>query len=330
MNRSTTSEPSRILVPLDGSEFAEEALAYALALSSPNTHVLLLRVIAGERERSSPKHILGGSAIDELRRERQDALEYLVATASEVRHNGASVQPIASVAVGDTAEQIVRVARDRGYDMIVMSSHGRGAVRRLAYGSVADRVARTSPVPVLIVRPGSEGQKEETRQIRRLVVPLDGSPLAEKALPIAARLAPQIGVPMLIVSVVESWGAASPFMAYPAGLSTEYQDEAMASAETWLRKSLEKVGQLASAENLTVSTQILRGPIAPSIMAATRAGDLVVMTSHCRSGISRFLLGSVAEKLVRECQAPVLLVPPGPWLATAGAHVAALSVATTS
>jgi nucleotide-binding universal stress UspA family protein len=327
----TSERFRRILVPLDGSAFAEEALAYAVALSPHYSPMLLLRVIAGERERSSPKHAYGGSSDDEVRKERQPALEYLVETATKLREKGALVRPVASVAVGDPAEQIVRTAHERGYNLIVMSSHGRGAVGRIAYGSVADRVARTSPVPVLITRPSREDEADEDQPLaQRLVVPLDGSALAEQALQVAAQLALRIGVPVLLVSVVDLWGNSSPSVFYPASLDVRFYDEAMSELEHERKEMLTKIAARLQSEGVTVKTQTLRGPVPQAIMAATQPDDIIVMTSHAHSGFSRFLLGSVAEKLVRECQAPVLLVPPVPALAIAMSLAPAKAVAMTS
>jgi nucleotide-binding universal stress UspA family protein len=322
MDRLTNSSKQcrRILVPLDGSAFAEEALAYAMALATHDSHVLLLRVIPGERENRSPKDVFGGSTDDELRKNRKDALEYLVATATKLREEGAPVRPVASVAVGTPAEQIATVAFERGYNLIVMSSHGRGAVGRIAYGSVADRVARTSHVPVLITRPRTVTQISEHPSIRRLVVPLDGSNLAQRALPVAVSLAIQTDSPILLVSVVDVNGSASPFVAYPAALGIELYHEAMVGTEEAMKKQFEKIELQLRTKGLKVESRVLHGPIGPSIMAETTTDDLVVMTSHGRAGVSRFLLGSVAEKLVRECQAPVLLVPPATSLATADAY----------
>jgi nucleotide-binding universal stress UspA family protein len=305
-------EYRRILVPLDGSTFAEEALAYAVALSPRYSPMLLLRVIAGEQERSSPKHVFGGSSDEEVRKERREALEYLLEAAKVVRDNGALVRSIASVAVGDPAEQIIRTAHDRGCTLIVMSSHGRGAVGRLAYGSVADRVARTSPVPVLIVRPNNDDEVGDRPLIQRLVVPLDGSTLSMQALPVALHLASEIGVPIRLVSVANLWGNDSLSALYPAGLSPRLDDEVMVDTERDLGQMLASIKSQVEAEGVGVELQVMGGPIAQAIMAATWPSDIVVMSSHGRSGFSRFILGSVAEKLIRECKVPVLLVPTVP------------------
>jgi len=312
MNEPTQTDATfrRILVPLDGSALAEHALGHAAALASAQSQILLLRVLEEPRGHAGMNGQYSGEAGEALRLDRQSALNELVATASKIRDAGSPVRPIASIVVGDPAEQIAQVAHERGYDLIVMSSHGRGAIGRFAFGSVADRVARTSTVPTLITRPEDDAALTLHAPYQRLVVPLDGSVLAARALLVAVQLAKQLDVPVQLVSVVDLWGHDSPSVLYPAGLNSRYYDEAMAETEAELSCMLKKAALRLQADGISVKTQTLRGPIAAAIMSTTVPGDIIVMTSHAKSGLTRFLLGSVAEKLVRESPAPVLLVPP--------------------
>src|SRR4051794_17572343 len=294
----------RILVPLDGSAVAEEALTMAAGLAGPGTQVLLLRVISEPKPNLDPLGRLLGSTGESLRRDRQSALDYLIAAASNLRDSGEPIRPIASVVVGDPAEQIVKVARERGYELIVMTTHGRGAVGRLAFGSVTDRVGRLSQVPVVITGPKNVSEQTTTG---RIVVPLDGSPLARKALPVASRLGKQLGKSVLLISVVDLWGSHG--LSLATSIDTRLYGDAMAEAETEIEGMLKKFGARFDSTGLMVQTETTRGPIAPAIMAATEPGDILVMTSHGRGGLTRFLLSSTAEKLVRESRVPVVLVP---------------------
>ena len=158
-----------ILVPLDGSKLAEQALPYAQKLAEPGCQLILLEVGQDEDNR------LAGTA-----------------------------RPCASLetAVGDPAEQILRVAKDLNVGLIVMTTHGRGALGRWAFGSVADAVTRTSPVPVFVIRP-REGDTDIAPVIQRVVVPLDGSPLAEEALLTATSLAQRLHVPAHLVTAID-------------------------------------------------------------------------------------------------------------------------------
>ncbi len=141
-----------ILVPLDGSPIAEQALGYAQAIAQTGTEIILLRVLP-EPEPTPDFHGHLVVAIDEERRRRQQFVRHdLYRTADRLRSTSAGPRVQVVVAQGDPAEEILRAAEDLGVGMIVMASEGQGATGRFALGSVADRVARTSPVPVLVIR----------------------------------------------------------------------------------------------------------------------------------------------------------------------------------
>src|SRR3712207_4389846 len=194
---------TRILVPLDDTAEARVALPYAAALATPGTEIVLLTVVpsatAGDNARASLE-----SAVQRLR------------VAGQQVHT--------EVAVGDPARRIIDTAVNLGAEMIVMASHGRSAVGRLIHGSVADRVGRESPVPVMVVRarqlePGPVG-------ITRLVVPLDGSALAESALPMATIISRRLGTPILLVRVVDSADLMPPAIGVGDAIPFEIYDEA--------------------------------------------------------------------------------------------------------
>ena len=178
----TGNDATRLLVPLDGSEEAQAALPYALALATPGAELILLTVLPTAE--AAPTSAEPGTTTPEDRA--RAALELV---AKGARQAGHAVR--IEVAVGDPTARIVDAAADMNVTMIVMTSHGRGALGRLIFGSVADGVARTADVPVMIVRagklaPGPVG-------ITRLVVPLDGSPQAEQSLPVATAISRRLG-----------------------------------------------------------------------------------------------------------------------------------------
>jgi nucleotide-binding universal stress UspA family protein len=130
---------------------------------------------------------------------------------------------------------------------------------------------------------------------------------------------------MCLVSVVDPWQSVSPALAYPAAFSQKLYDDLRERAEGETQEMLATHARILEAEGIAVEKRILQGPIAPSIMAAIRPGDVVVMTSHGHGGVKRWFLGSVAEKLVRGGPAPVLLVPvaPTPAVVTTNSATAA-------
>ena len=155
---TSTAAAIRILVPLDGSQEARAALPYATALATPGTEIILFTVVRA------------GTDADAARAGLETAAQRLRVAGQTVR---------IEVAAGDPAGCIVDMAADLLAAMIVMASHGRGALGRLIYGSVADRVAREATMPTMVVRAGQA--EPGPVGITRLVVPLDGSPLAEAA-----------------------------------------------------------------------------------------------------------------------------------------------------
>jgi len=268
-----------ILVPLDGSDLARRALPYAEALAAPGCQLIMLEV---------------GPAEDEV-----GLLKWDEDTCAQLE-----------TAVGDPAEQILRAARELHAGLIVMTTHGRGSLGRWAFGSVADTVTRTAPVPVMVIRP-RENEPEPDPVIHRVIVPLDGSPLSEEALPVAQELALQMHAPVHLVTVLDLTSLTPVEVMPTAAFSTSLYEETLAQlrsdAETWLTEAaahLQQAGVSATWDVLTGSPFFAIGDV-------VQPGDVIVMTSHGHSGAKRWILGSVAEKLIREAPVPVVLVPAG-------------------
>lgn len=294
------------LIPLDGSLEAEQAVPYALAMLPAGGEIVLLHVTpVGDL---LPELLEGLAAVpgelDELEVARA-LLEQVKADRDDPRFQWRS-----QVVHGNPAAEILRAITHNKTDLVVMTTHGRGALGRAVFGSVADRIARSSPVPVLLVRPRPAGERAEPVTIRRLVVPLDGSDLAEAALPVAIELGTRLEQPVHLVRVVNLAASLMPGGSFgmPA-LSPELSEEGMERAHTEARDYLAAVARRLQEGGGRVTWETVEGSPFFSLAEATSAEDLVVMTSHGRSGVVRWLLGSVAEKLVREAPGPVLLVP---------------------
>ena len=287
----------RLLVPLDRSAEARAALPYAMALATAGTEIRLLTVVAAE---------------DEV----EAARAALEATAQPLRGAGHTIQT--EVVVGDPAEGILAAAGRAGAGVIVMASRGRGAVGRLIYGSVADRVAREATLPTMVVRSGEVGSGPVA--ISRLVAPLDGSPLAEASLPVATAIAKRLGAPLALVRAVNPIALLPPAIGLGESIPPEIYEETEVQIEQEAREYLEGIASSFRDQGLALSTEVLMGAPATAIGEATQPGDVIVLTSHERSGVLRWLLGSVAEQLTREDQSPVILVPAREPEAVAAAH----------
>lgn len=281
-----------VLAPIDGSELALRAMPWAAELAGPRGKIVLLRVVDSPHDP----------------RDERAANADLDAAAATLAPDGAAIER--QVSAGDPAEVIANVGSDRGAEAIVMASHGRGAVGRALFGSVADRVARISPIPVLILRVAD--QQGAMPDVQRIVAPLDGSELAKQAIPRAIALARQFNAPVHVVRAIDAAAllpvAPGVFGASPI-ISAEVADQIWAEAETDAKSTVnEAIAEIEKA-GIAATGAILNGSPFFAISDALQPGDLVVLTSHGRGGVRRWLLGSVAEKLVREAPAPVLLVP---------------------
>jgi nucleotide-binding universal stress UspA family protein len=284
-----------IVVPLDGSAAAEAALAYAELI--PSRRVRLLSVEPDAAPPLAVEEPVWGAWRSHREREVRAFLER---AAEPLRRQGRVVETV--VAFGDPAGEIVAAATPA--DLIVMGSHGRGAGDRLRFGSVADRVARHAAAPTLVVRGGA--RPAAAPPLERLVGPLDGSPLAERALPVAAALAGDLGRPVHLIRVVDvdALRAAVQAGTHAAAAYARSQEVVCRQAEEYLAAQAQHLRD----RDLAATTELRTGPPAAELLAAIQPGDLVVLTTHGRGGLRRWLLGSVAEKLVRLAAAPVLLM----------------------
>jgi nucleotide-binding universal stress UspA family protein/predicted transcriptional regulator len=296
----------KLIVPLDGSELAEAALPWAAHLARIHGFsVVLARAIRWPVMAASP---MGGDYLtpqmygDILAAERGEATDYLDRVRGRLARDGVAAE--AAIREGDAADGILDLAAETDAYAIVMATHGRGGMTRVILGSVAERVLQQATVPVLLVRAGTA---QEARQpaLDRLLVPLDGSPLAELALELARDLAPTGGT-LVLVRVEEPVVRAVGGGATAETVLDEVATQRVADqAEEYLRQLAGSI-----ADGLEVVTEARVGPPADEILEATDAhyAGLLVMSTHGRTGPARWLLGSVADQIVRRFDGPVLLV----------------------
>lgn len=269
----------RIMIPLDGSKAAEAALSFVELI--PSARVRLLQVepdMAGPMLASAPEAETWRTA-----REMQARI-YLDQVALGLRQQGRFVE--ITFGFGDPAMRIIEGASDT--DLLVMTTHGRGAGGRMLFGSVADRVARHAPAATLLVRGGK--RPASPPPVTRIVIALDGSRLGELAIPAAMGIAGDLGLDLHLVRVVGDRQT-------PGSVARADVEEYVKS---WAQRLRDK--------DLSATVEVLTGAPAITLLNALRRGDLVVMTTHGHGGLRRWLLGSVAEKVVRAAPGPVLLV----------------------
>jgi nucleotide-binding universal stress UspA family protein len=306
------TEHELIVVPLDGSDEAEQVIPYAEALRGRGGTLLFYQVV----NPSGPARALFGDVEitmeDIVQQEREAAKERLAEIADRWDPVLGKKPELESFA-GDTVQAIDALVKERDATMLAIASSGRGALSRFAFGSVADTLMRSAPAPLLIIHPDPHKDLEiAAYTFKRILVPLDGSETAEAALPEAARLSKNAKLPVVLVQVVnpslEFSMVGQGIAPITAELYNEVEGDFVAQANEVLDKSAAKLGDLEAG----VGKAVLEGGVADAIQHYSEPGDLIVMTSHGRTGFRRFLLGSVAQKIIHERIAPVVLVPAPP------------------
>jgi nucleotide-binding universal stress UspA family protein len=291
-----------ILVPLDGSPVSEVALPYAEALASvTGGRLILVRAAHAPAFHPEPEH-------EQFSRV-ETAEDYLAEIAQALVARGVKNVETA-VPYGQAAAWIVDEAEMRHADIIVMSTHDRSGADRWLHGSVAESVVHQASVPVLLIRAdnGAAGAALFAKDERAIVVPLDGSALAEAALPTAVDLARCLNGHLILVSVVPEPGDT---VTGAAGLGVYVGDEhALQVVET--DDYLSRMQAMLGRQGQAVDTLLMRGDPASEIgnVARLYGASAVVMATHGHTGLARAIVGSVAGKVLRACNSAVVLIRP--------------------
>lgn len=294
---------NKVLIPLDGSPFAERVLAHLRSLIEPKAaELILLRVVQPLSYSVSPEAFASLGGMDEQLRW-DEAKAYLEGLRGELRSLGSRIH--LEVSGGEAATAIVRSADTHGADLIAMTTHGRSGLGRWALGSVADRVVRSASQPIFLVRGTTE--VAEGVALKRVLLPLDGSELAEMALEPAKALAKKAGAELLLVRAVVPLSDAE-----VAGLYTGWgsPDEVYVRRQAAATQYLGRLERGLKEEGLRVATFVDEGHPTQVIVEteASHEVDLVVMSTHGRSGVARWVYGSVADKVLQQVGSPLLLV----------------------
>lgn len=299
---------SKILVPLDGSKTAEKALPHARSLGGKlKVPVELLAVVdiaevvshtASERPRFLD------TVID---RAVEHSTTYLKSVAGTFTDTG----PVkCSVEKGKAEESIIeKAARDRTM-LIAMATHGRSGLNRFLLGSVAEKVLRGTVNPLLLIRASEEPETEGETTPNAILVPLDGSELGEAVLSMVADLAKKLD---LDVELFRAYHI--PYNVYggDAGFYAGNYEELISGVRDEAIEYLDnKAAELRKLGVPKVTSVVKDGIAGDEIITwAQKTGALIAMCSHGRSGVKRWVLGSVAETVVRHAANPVLITRPG-------------------
>jgi nucleotide-binding universal stress UspA family protein len=295
---------SKLLIPLDGSTTAEKVLPYARYLAGkfkiPVELLAVIDIAEMAAHMSADKARFLDTMIEDGVRH---STTYLRGVATTFR--GAEVK--CAVEKGRAAEVIIEKGETDPAMLIAMATHGRSGLNRFLLGSVAEKVLRGSANPLFLVRAAEEIAEGVDPTLKSIIVPLDGSELAESVLPMAAGLAKKLDLEVVLFRAYHI-----PYNLYAAddGSYTVDYDELVAGmrdeANEYIEKKVAEIKKLGVAR---VSGTTREGFAGDEIIAAEKKapGGLVAMCSHGRSGVKRWMLGSVTETVVRHSSGPVLV-----------------------
>ena len=312
-----------VVVLLDGSELAEGVLPHVIeVIRERSSHVHLLSVSPVARGVAPTGVDVHASSTDvpaERSRIQRELVEYLRFVAQRLEPVAANVW--LAVRYGRPADEILTFVGDVGADLIAMSTHGRSGISRWVFGNVADRVLRGAACPVLLVRAGGDAGGAEGAEgaviaplpYQRILVPLDGSELAEQIVPYVKALVRSNQTRVHLASVLTSGRAdrtVTLLTSHPPGLqlATTGLEYTQVQLQTYLRS----VAAALREQGAVVHVAIRRGSPADEVLACAVEieADLIAMTTHGSSGASRWVYGSVAGKVLQGANNPVLLVRP--------------------
>jgi nucleotide-binding universal stress UspA family protein len=290
-----------ILVPLDRSSLAEQALPWAVMIAKRERADLELvhvwDMILPELTQNAPP--LDPTFDLELRRRAREWLE----TLAERVHEESHVSAKATLLDGAVEEELASYIERRHFDLVVMSTHGRGGISHLWLGDTADDLAQRSYAPVLLVKPKEGGSSTASpRELGRVLIPLDGSHMAEEAIDHAVVVAGIRDVEFVLVNVLPR------FDEDVIALLPE-DDIRLQAAKDYLEELVRNFRSLGA----NMSARAFRADNTARAILDTAEGmtaDLIAMETHGQGGVKRLLMGGVADKVLRASKVPVLMHRP--------------------
>lgn len=290
----------RIIVPLDGSKAAEVVFPYVTEIAATFDSKIFLTHVS---ESSDP------AAINEYTSYLKGAtLQMKSQLESRGAHHEAGLQT--KILTGNPAVEILKYAREIDCGLIAMASRGVSSEGPWTLGNIAAKILRASSFPVLLVRKQAEDSKLiEKKLIQKILVPLDGSKLGEAAIPLVTELSNKTGAEIVLFRVVEPISAfVGPTGEMAWSLVNTYEKNARYPVLAYLERTKESLKNIIPV----ISTATGEGLPADQIVDYAQANtiDLIAMSTHGRSGIGRWVFGSVTEKVLHAGEQPVLVVRP--------------------
>ncbi|HLX41336.1 MAG TPA: universal stress protein [Ktedonobacteraceae bacterium] len=316
-----------ILIPLDGSARAEQALPVAVQIArASGGSIVLLQIVSPPVDYGgmlAAGELLAGGIIES---EIAEATSYLKRIAASDKLAG--VTTISEVLYGPPAQNILTYAETQEIDLIVLCSHGRTGFKQWVLGSVAHRLVHQSTVPLLVLNERQLGNvplHSDAKRPFRAFIPLDGSPLAERAILPAAHLAAALAAPargtVHFAQVVRLYPTTA-----KGSFVDAFNERAIENARVYLTQLVDRLQATMTNLKLTFSWSIAcengDTDVATTLLNMAEHGergkeasdegtcDLIAISTHGRDAVERWVIGSVTERLLDSTKLPMLIMPP--------------------
>jgi len=290
----------RILLPLDGTETGEIVLPYGEEFARELGSEIILYQVRGPQQ-------------DDQERMRMAYLDRLSSTVQEdvKKSTAKNIEIITKVQAGEPAQNICDLVNNNKIDLIIIASVSSAGLKiGKLIGSVADHVCHTVPIPVLLIRPQVNPKaKNEQKLFTKLLVPLDGSDLSKRVLPVAEKLAETLNIPITLFematmmhpynSSITVYGPIIDYTKLDADIKKQAEEEMTALNKEIKQKGIDVTSIVTLGNDAAIEIEKV---------TETIGADLIIMTTHGRSGLDRWIMGSVAEKVLRYGKVPLLLV----------------------
>ncbi|MCH7906639.1 MAG: universal stress protein [Chloroflexi bacterium] len=311
---------SGILVPLDGAAIAASVLPTVAAFARPMRAAVHLVAAVDLRKREIPSLYYGADEGDrpghedtaplvprgtraDAQRRVERARSYLAALAGRLQALG--IESSYEANIGDPMTDIVRLARRKRFGMIALSPHSRYAIGR-GLGSVTDKVLHSSPIPILIAPPLTDSSpRTSDLAIRTVIVGLDGSRAAEVAFGPARQISEDCDAKVVLLRAVGGRGREEAWAAGAERVGRDIDADFETHVQEYLQDASERIG-------VPCVTVIGNGDEVTEILTASqdRPAAIIVMASQGQSGLTKWRLGSITDRVIRETTRPVVVVPP--------------------
>ena len=293
------SSINRLLLATDFSEWAKRAEDYACSLASSWRAALTVMTVLEFPPGLNPEYPVNQHYLTDRMRE---ATEQLADFKQRVSSRGIAVAT--RIATGLPSEEVDAAALAEQSDLIIMGTRGKSGLAHVLLGSTAERVIRTAPCPVLAVhmKKDASAVKHGGMTLERMLVPIDFSDCSLDALEYAALVARQAKASIDLLHVLEP-------VSYGLDFTLGHAEDRQRRRERITRR-LEDLSAALSATGLTIKTHVRGGVPTDSILDSVHSvsGDLIVMGTHGRRGLSHVMAGSVTEAVLRRSECPVLTV----------------------